>query len=232
MSIRLFSMSISPFSRSVQVFSHVWLIVTPWTAECQASLSFTSSLSLLKLMPIESFLYSFSVYSCHIFLISSASVRFIVFPSFIVHIFPWNVPLVSLIFFKRSLVIPILLFSFISLRWSLRKAFLYLLAILQNSAFRWIYLSFYLLPLASLLFLPICKASSDNRFSILHFFLGIILITTSCTKLQTSIHSSSGTLSDLIPWIYCHFHCIIIRDLIYVISEWCSGFSIAALQIK
>ena len=33
--------------------SHVWLFVTPWTAGCQASLSFTISLSLLKLMSFE-----------------------------------------------------------------------------------------------------------------------------------------------------------------------------------
>ena len=33
-------------------------------------------------------------------------------------------------------------------------------------------------------------------------FLGMVLITTSCIMLWTSIHSSSGTLSDLIPWIY------------------------------
>ena len=37
----------------VQSLSHVWLFVTPWTAECQAFLSFTISWSLLKLMPIE-----------------------------------------------------------------------------------------------------------------------------------------------------------------------------------
>jgi len=40
------------------------------------------------------------------------------------------VPLVSLIFLKRSLVFPILLLSSISLHWLLRKAFLSLLAIL------------------------------------------------------------------------------------------------------
>ena len=40
-----------------------------------------------------------------------------------------NVPLVSLIFLRRSLVFPILLFSSISLHWSLRKAFLSFLAI-------------------------------------------------------------------------------------------------------
>ena len=59
----------------------------------------------------RSFLYSYSVYSCHLFLISSASVRSIPFLSFIKPIFAWNVPLVSLIFLKRSLVFPILLFS-------------------------------------------------------------------------------------------------------------------------
>ena len=105
----------------------------------------------------RSFLYSSSVYSCHLFLISSASDRSMPFLSFIVSIFAWNVPLVSLIFLKRPLVFPILLFSSISLHWSLRKAFLSLLAILWNSAFRWFYLSFFPLPFTSLLFSAICK---------------------------------------------------------------------------
>ena len=116
------------------------------------------------------FLYSSSVYSHYLFLISSASVRSIPFLSLIEPIFAWNVPLVSLIFLKRSLVFPILLFSSISLHWLLRKAFLSLLAILWNSAFRWVYLSFSPLPLTSLLFSAICKASSDNHFAFLHFF--------------------------------------------------------------
>ena len=38
----------------VQSLSHVQLFATPWTAARQASLAFTSSLSLLKLMSIES----------------------------------------------------------------------------------------------------------------------------------------------------------------------------------
>ena len=88
----------------------------------------------------RSFLYSYSVYSCHLFLISSASVRSRPFLSFIKPIFAWNVHLVSLIFLKRSLVFPILLFSFISLHWLLKKAFLSLLAILWNSAFKWVYI--------------------------------------------------------------------------------------------
>ena len=97
----------------------------------------------------RSFLYSSSMYSYHLFLISSASVRSIWFLSFIEPISAWNVSLVSLIFLKRSLVFPILLLSSISLHWSLRKAFLSLLAILWNSAFRWKYLSFSPLPFAS-----------------------------------------------------------------------------------
>ena len=62
----------------------------------------------------RSFLYS-SVYFYHLFLIPSASVRSIQFLSFIEHICAWNVPLVSLIFLKRSLVFPILLFYFLLL---------------------------------------------------------------------------------------------------------------------
>ena len=44
-----------------------------------------------------------------------------------------------MIFLKRTLVLPILLFSSISLHWSLRKAFLSLLAILWHSAFKWVH---------------------------------------------------------------------------------------------
>jgi len=76
--------------------------------------------------------YSSSVYSCHLFLISSASVRSIRFLSFIEPIFAWYVSSASLIFLKRSLVFHILLLSSISLHWSLRKTFLSHLAILWN----------------------------------------------------------------------------------------------------
>ena len=53
----LFYYNILPFS-SVQLLSHVWLFVTPWTAAHQASLSVTNSQSLLKLMPMESMMPS------------------------------------------------------------------------------------------------------------------------------------------------------------------------------
>ena len=45
-------------------------------------------------------------------------------------------------------------------------------------------------------FLTICKASSDNHFAFFHFFfLGMLLITASCTMSGTSVHITSGTLS-------------------------------------
>ena len=145
---------------------------------------------------LRPFLYSSSVYSCYLFLISYVAVTALLFLSFILPIFAWNVPMVSLTFLRKSLLFPILLFSSASLHWSLRKAFLSLLSIQWHSAFRRVYLCFSLLPFTSLFFSAICKASSDNHFAFLHFFLlGMVLITASCTVLRTSIHSSSGTLS-------------------------------------
>ena len=50
---------------SVQSLSHVQLFATPRTAAHQASLSFTSSRSLLKLMSIESMMPSNHLILCH-----------------------------------------------------------------------------------------------------------------------------------------------------------------------
>ena len=87
-----------------------------------------SEIALLEFHHLHWLLFTVMVpNSCYLLLISSASVRSIPFLSFIEPIFAWNVPLVSLIFLKRSLVFPILFFSSISLHWSLRKAFLSLL---------------------------------------------------------------------------------------------------------
>ena len=71
----------------------------------------------------RSFFYSSSVYSCHRFLISLASIRSLPFLSFIVPILAWNVLLICSFFMKRPLVFPILLFSSISLHCSFKKAF-------------------------------------------------------------------------------------------------------------
>ena len=83
----------------------------------------------------RSFLYSSFVYSCHLFLISSSSVRSIAFLSFILPIFARKI---LFNFLEEISNLFHLLFSSISLHWSLRKAFLSLCAILWNSAFRWV----------------------------------------------------------------------------------------------
>ena len=49
---------------SVQLLSCAWLLATPWTAACQASLSITSSWSLLKLISIESVMPSSHLILC------------------------------------------------------------------------------------------------------------------------------------------------------------------------
>ena len=121
----------------------------------------------------------------------SASVRSWNFLSFVELTLAWNIPSVCLIFLNRSLVFPILLFSFISLHCSFKKVFLFLYAVLWDSVFSWVYL--FLSPLP---FSAICIASSDNQFSFFHFFcFRMVLITASCAMLWTSTHSSSGTLS-------------------------------------
>ena len=152
---------------------------------------------------IKIFLYNSSVHCWHLFLISSASFRS---TSFLSSLCPsaWNVPLVSLIFLKKSLVLPILLLFSISLHCHLRKAFFSLLAILWISAFRCVYLSFSSLPFSSVLSSSIFKASSDNHFFFFFafHFLGMDLNTASFTMLWTSVHNSWGTLLYLVPRIY------------------------------
>ena len=158
----------------------------------------TTPLWLSKLL--RPFSFNYFVYSCHLFLISSSSVRSLLFLSFIMPILAWNIHLMSPIFLKRSLVFPILLFSSISLYCSLKKALLSLLAIFWNSAFSWVYFSFSSLPFIFLFSSTICKASSENHFAFLRFFFfGMVLIAASYKMSQTSFHSSSGTLSDSNP---------------------------------
>ena len=56
----------------VQSLSHVQLFVTPWTATCHASLSFTISWSLLKLMSIELVVLSNYLTLCSLLLLPSS----------------------------------------------------------------------------------------------------------------------------------------------------------------
>ena len=67
---------------SVQSLSCVRLFAIPWTAARQASLSITNSLSLLKLMSIESVMPSNPLILCHpLLLLPSVLSSFRVFPS-------------------------------------------------------------------------------------------------------------------------------------------------------
>ena len=99
-------------------------------------------------------------------------------------------------FLEKQLVFPFILFSFISQHCSLKKAFLALFTILCNSEFSSVYIFLYHFSFTFLLSSTICKVSSDNHLVFLHFiFFGIVLVTYLCTVLQTSAHSSPGTLS-------------------------------------
>ena len=103
--------------------------------------------------------------------------------------------------YKVSLVFPALLFSSISLHWSLRKAFLSLLAILRNSAFKWVYLSFFLcfsLPFFSQLFVM------PPQTAILLFCISFswgwswFLSPIQCHEPPSAVHQALY-LSDLVP---------------------------------
>ena len=59
------NISVGLWFSSVQSLSRVQLFTTPWTLACQASLSLTNYLSLLKLMSIESVMPSNHLILCH-----------------------------------------------------------------------------------------------------------------------------------------------------------------------
>ena len=150
------------------------------------------------------FLYSSSLYSYHLFLISSASVRSIPFLSFIEPIFAWNVPLVSLIFLKRSLVFPIFCFPlFLCIDHWGRLSFLSVVffGILHSNG----YIFPFLLCL-SLLFFPQLFVRPPQT-TILPFCISFSwgwswsLAHVQCHE-PPSIVLQALCLSDLIPWIY------------------------------
>ena len=163
-----------------------WVITTSWLSG-----SWRSSL------------YSSSVYPCHHFLISSASVRSITFLSFIVPIFAWNIPLVSLIFLKRSLVFPILLFSSICIDKSGRLSHVSFLffGTLRSEG----YIFPFLLCLSLLFFSQLYVGPPQT--TILPICISFpwgwswSLPPIQCHK-PLSIVICAICLSDLIPWIY------------------------------
>ena len=124
---------------------------------------------------------------CLLFLISSASVRSIPFLSFIVPIFAWKVPLVS---------------NFLEAISSLSHfiVFLYFFALITEEGFLMspcysLHSDGYIFPFLLCLF-RVLFSQLFVCFAFLHFFfMGMVLITASCTMSWTFVHSSSGTLS-------------------------------------
>ena len=134
--------------------------------------------------------------TCHLFLISFASVRSIPFLSFIVPIFALKCSLGIFNFLKEisSVSHSIVLLYFFALipeeSFLISPCYSLELCIQMGISFPFSF------AFTSLLSSAICKALSDNHFAFLHFFfLGMVLISASCTMSQTSVHSSSGTLS-------------------------------------
>ena len=147
---------------------------------------------------MKTFSYGFPVYSCHLFLISFASVQSILFMSFIVPIFVWNVPFVS----------PVSLEIF-SLSHSL--VFLYFFALLLPSYLSLLFSGtlnlvgyiFPFLPCLSLLFFPqlfvkfCCFSVLLMSYSLQpHRLLHARLL---CPSLSSRVSSNSCPLSQ-----WCH----------------------------
>ena len=120
-------------------------------------------------------------------------------------------------FLEESSSIPILLFSSIFLHWSLRNAFLSLLDIIWNSAFRCFYLSFSPLPFTCLLFSAIVR---PPQTTVLAFCISLSwgwsgsLPPVQCPE-PPSIILQALCLSDPIPSIYLsfsQFSCSVVSD--------------------
>ena len=168
---------------------------------------------------LRSVLYSFSVYSCLLFLISSASLRSIPFLSFIEPIFAWNVPLVSLIFLKRSLIFPILLFPLFlcSVCWR-RPSYLSLL--FSGTLHSVGYIFPFLLCLSLLSFPHLFVTLLRQPLCLLSFCLpspppweGCWSVPPICYE-PLSVILQTHSLPDLFLELIHHLSCIIIRDLI------------------
>ena len=142
------------------------------------------------------------MYSCHLFLISSAPISPYYFcPLFcppLHEMFPWY-----LCFLKRSLVFPILLFSSIHCTVHLRRSSY--LPLFFSGTLHSVGYIFPFFPYLLLFFFPQQFVdSSNNHYAFLHFFFfGMALVTVSYTRLWTSfIVLQALYLQDLIPWIY------------------------------
>ena len=149
-------------------------------------------------------MYSSSVYSCHHFLISSASVTSLPFLSLIVSILIWNVPLISQIFLKRSLVSPILLFPLFLCIILLRMT-TYLSLLFSGTLHSVGYVFPFLLCLLLLFFhqLFVKPPQTTTLPSCISFSLGWFWLQPSVQCYEPlSIVLQALCVPDLIPWIY------------------------------
>ena len=131
----------------------------------------------------SSFLYISSVYSYHLFLISSASVRSIPFPlvsNFLKEISSLSHSVVFLYFFVLITEEGFLISTLYSLELCIQMG----ISFLFSFSFHF---SSFLNYLWGLLRQPFCH----------FFFLGMVLISTSYTMWQTSVHSSSDTVYQI-----------------------------------
>jgi len=139
--------------------------------------------------------------------------------------FAWNVPLISLIFLKRSPVFPIQLFSSISLHWSLRKTFFYLSLLFFETLHSVGYIFLFLLCLWLLFFTQLFVR--PPQITILPFCISFSwgwswsLPPVQCHE-PLSIVLQALCLSDLIPWIYLSLPLYNCKG--FDIPEWSSSF--------
>ena len=141
------------------------------------------------------------------------------FLSFIEPIFAWNVPLYLQFSWEISSLFYPIIFLYVS-TCSLKKAFLFLLAILWNSGhsvgYIFPFLFFLLLPFFSQLFV-----TPPQKSLCLLEFLFLWMVWSQCYKLP-SIVLQALHLPDLIPLICLSFP--LYKESCYVIPEWLSCF--------
>ena len=163
---------------------------------------------------MKTFLYNSSVYSHHLLLISSASVKSIPFLSFTVPIFTWKCFLGISNFLEEisSLSHSVIFLLFLCIVHLRRLSYLFLLffGILHSDG----YLSFSHFSFG-FIFSAICKASSDNHLPFcISFSWGWFWSPPHvCSYESPCILLQALCLSDLIPWI-CHFYYIIMKIMV------------------
>ena len=173
---------------------------------------------------IKTFLYNYSVYPCHIFFISFASVRSLLFLSFIVPFLAWNIPLISPVFLKRFLVYAIYCFPPLLCVVCLRRSSY--LSLLFSGTLNSIGYIFPFLPCFSLLFfshLFVKPHQTTSLPSCISFSLGCFV-----TNLSTVLQELYSMLYKWPKWerswkVVCVCVCVYVCVCVCVYSWLYSG---------